>query len=180
MVKIVTLGVSYELSHGGGCAAASSTTHGVPWGGHPSVGCLLVVLQWLRVDAVRQHPTIVVVSAQAELALLVRPHRTVPHTEAPVGHHIPVARKGSLETLPAHFVLALVDPLSGHLRLAGGLVLYVVALAAKCDCVGALLLKLEQPRLAVAPLVPGQPALLFLLELSLVARPDGVLELLSG
>ena len=139
-----------------------------------------MVLQRLRVDAVRQHPALVVVRAQAELALLVSPHRAVPHTEASVNRHVPVARKGSLETLPAHLVLALVDPLGGHLRLAGGLVLYVVALASKCDCMGALLLELEQPRLAVAPLVPGQPALLGLLELGLVTRTDGVLKPLTG
>ena len=91
----------------------------MPWGGQPSVGCLLVILQWLRVDAVRQHPALVVVRAQTELALLVRVHRTVPHSEASVDHHVPIARKSSLETLPTHLVLSLVDSLGGHLRLAG-------------------------------------------------------------
>ena len=104
---------------------------------------LLVVLQRLRVDAVRQHPALVVVRAQTELALLVRVHCAVPHSEAPVGYHVPIARKGSLETLGTHLVLPLVDSLGRNLRLAGGLVLYVVALAAKCDCVGSLLLELE-------------------------------------
>ena len=45
---------------------------------------------------------------------------------------------------------------------------------------GCLLLELEQAGLAVAPLVPGQPELLVLLELGLVPRADGVLELLAG
>ena len=142
-MKIVTFGVSCELSHRSGCTAASTTTHGIPWGGHPSVGCLLVVLQWLRVDTVRQHPALVVVRAQPELALLVCVHRAVPHSETPVDHHVPIASKGQLETLGTHLVLAFVDSLGGHLRLAGSLVFYVVALAAKCDCVGSLLLKLE-------------------------------------
>ena len=102
-----------------------------------------MVLQWLRVDTVRQHPALVVVRTQTELALLVRVHRTVSHSEASVDHHIPIARKSPLETLQTHLVLPLVDSLGGHLRLAGGTVLYVVALAAKCDCVGTLLLELE-------------------------------------
>ena len=123
--------------------AFSSTSHGMSWGGQPSVGCLLVVLQWLRVDAVRQHPALVVVRAQTELALLVRVHCAVVHAKAPVGCHVPIAGKGPLETLGTHLVLAFVNSLGRDLRLAGGLVLYVVALAAKCDCVGTLLLKLE-------------------------------------
>ena len=102
-----------------------------------------MVLQWLRVDAVRQHPALVVVRAQTELALLVRVHCAVPHSEASVDHHVPIARKGPLETLPTHLVLPLVDSLGGHLRLAGSLVLHVVALAAKCDTTGGLLLELE-------------------------------------
>ena len=75
--------------------------------------------------------------------------------------------------------LALVDPLGGDLCLPGGLVLHVEALAAQGDAEGGLLLELEQAGLAVAPLVPGQPKLLVLLELGLVPRPDGVLELLA-
>ena len=56
----------------------------------------------------------------------------------------------------------------------------MVVLAAKGNTTGGLLLELEQAGLAVAPLVPGQPELLLLLELGLVARLDGVLELLVG
>ena len=143
-------------------------------------GLLLVILERLRVDAVRQHPALVVVRAQAELALLVRVHRAVAHAEASVGRHVLAALEGSIESLPAHLVLALVHSLGGHLRLAGGLVLHVVALAAKGNTAGGLLFKLEQAGLAVAPLVPGQPALIVRLELGLVARLDGGLELLAG
>ena len=140
-----------------------------------------MVLDRFRVDAVRPHPALVVVRAQAELALLVRVHRPVVHAEAPVGCHVSAALEGSLETLGPHFVLALVDPLGGDLRLPGGpVVLHVVALAGQGDAEGGLLLELEQTGLAVAPLVPGHPELLFLLELGLVPRPDGVLELLAG
>ena len=56
----------------------------------------------------------------------------------------------------------------------------MVALAAKGNTAGGLLLELEQAGLAVAPLVPGQPALFVRLELGLVARLDGGLELLAG
>ena len=131
-------------------------------------------------DAVWQHPALVVVRAQAELALLVRVHRAVVHAEAPVGCHVSTALEGPLEPRCAHLVLALVDPLGGDLRLPGGLVLHVEALAAQGDAEGGLLLELEQAGLAVAPLVPGQPELLVLLELGLVPRPDDVLELLAG
>ena len=102
------------------------------------------------------------------------------HAEAPVGCHVSAALEGSLEPRGAHLVLALVDPLRGDLRLPGGPVLHVEALAAQCDAEGGLLLELEQAGLAVAPLVPGEPELLVLLELGLVPRPDGVLELLAG
>ena len=139
-----------------------------------------MVLDRFRVDAVLQHPALVVVRAQTELALLVRVHRTVVHAEAPVGCHVSAALEGPLETLGAHLVLALVDPLGGDPRLPGGPVLHVEALAAQGDAQGGLLLELEQAGLAVAPLVPGQPELLVLLELGLVPRPDGVLELLAG
>ena len=91
---------------------------------------LLVILDRFRVDAVLQHPTLVVVSAQTELALLVRVHGTVVHAEAPVGRHVSTALESSLVPLPAQLVLALVDTLGGHLRLLGSLVLHVVALAA--------------------------------------------------
>ena len=141
---------------------------------------LLVILDRLRVDTVLQHPALVVVRAQAELALLVRVHRAVVHAKAPVGCHVSAALKSPLETLGAHLVLAFVDPLGGDLRLAGGPVLHVKALAAQGDTKGSLLLELEQAGLAVAPLVPGQPELLVLLELGLVPRADGVLELLAG
>ena len=141
---------------------------------------LLMVLERLRVDSVRQHPALVVVRAQAELARLVRVHRAVVHAEAPVGCHVSAALKGSLEPLSAHLVLALVDPLGGDLRLPGGPVLHVEALAAQGDAKGGQLLELEQTGLAVAPLVPGQPELLVLLELGLVPRADSVLELLAG
>ena len=143
-------------------------------------GGLLVVLDRLRVDAVRQHPALVIVRAQAELALLVRVHRAVVHAEAPVGCHVSTALEIPLEPRGAHLVLALVDPLGGDLRLPGGLVLHVEALAAQGDAEGGLLLELEQAGLAVAPLVPSQPELFVLLELSLVPRPDGVLEPLAG
>ena len=139
-----------------------------------------MVLDRLRVDTVLQHPTLVVVRAQAELALLVRVHSAVVHAEAPVGCHISAALEGPLEPLGAHLVLALVGPLGGDLRLAGGPVLHVEALAAQGDAEGGLLLELEQAGLAVAPLVPGQPELLVLLELGFVPWPDGVLELLAG
>ena len=141
---------------------------------------LLVVLDRLRVDTVLQHPTLVVVRAQAELALLVRVHRTVVHAESPVGCHVSAALEGPLKTLGTHLVLALVDPLGRDLSLAGGPVLHVEALAAQGDAEGGLLLELEQAGLTVAPLVPGQPELLVLLELGLVPRADGVLELLAG
>ena len=166
---------------------ASSTAHG--WVCHglsrvqlgvARVGLLLVELEGLRVDAVLQHRALVVVRAQAELALLVRVRGTVVHAEATVGRHVSTALEGSLVSLPAQLILALVDTLGRHLRLPGGLVLHVVALAAEGDCSGALLLELEQAGLAVAPLVPCQPELLVFLELGLVARLDGVLELLVG
>ena len=152
------------------------------WGIAPcSVGCgLLVILDRLRVDAVLQHPALVVVRAQAELALLVRVHGAVVHAEAPVGRHVSTTLKSPLEPRAAHLVLALVDILRGHLRLPGGLVLHVVALAAKGNAEGGLFLKLEQTGLAVAPLVLCQPELLVFLELGLVPRLDGVLELLAG
>ena len=139
-------------------------------------GCgLLVKLDRLRVDAVLQHPALVVVHAQAELALLVRVHGAVVHAEAPVGRHVSTSLESPLEPRPAHLVLALVHTLGGHLRLTGDLVLHVVALAAKGNTAGGLLLKLEQARLTVAPLVPCQPELLVFLELGLVPRLDSVL-----
>ena len=101
------------------------------------------------------------------------------HSETPVGCHVSTALEGPLEPQGAHLVLALVHALGGHLRLAGGLVLHVVALAAKGDATCGLLLEFEQAGLAVAPLVPCQPELLVLLELGLVPRLDGVLELLA-
>ena len=140
----------------------------------------MVILDRLRVDTVFQHPALVVVRTQAELALLVRVHGAVAHAEAPVGCHVSAALGSSLKPRAAHLVLALVDTLGGYLRLPGGLVLHVVALAAKGNAKGGLLLELEQAGLAVAPLVPGQPELLVLLELGLVPRLDGVLELLAG
>ena len=115
----------------------------------------LVKLDRLHVDAVRQQPTLVVVRAQAELALLVRVHRAVVHAEASVGCHVSPALEGLLVALPAQLVLALVDALGGHLRLPGHLSFHVVALAAQGDGPGALLLELEQTGLAVAPLVSG-------------------------
>ena len=149
-------------------------------GGRVQLGALLVILDRLRVDSVRQHPALVVVCAQAELALLVRVHRAVVHAESPVGRHVSAALKGPLEPLSAHLVLALVDPLGGDLCLPGGPVLHVEALAPQGDAEGGLLLELEQAGLAVVPLVPGQPELLVLLELGLVPRADSVLELLAG
>ena len=150
-------------------------------GGYPVFSWLLLVeLDRLRVDAVLQHPALVVVRAQAELALLVRVHGAVAHAEASVGRHVSTALEGPLKPRAAHLVLVLVDTLGGHLRLPGGLVLHVVALAAKGNAEGGLRLELEQAGLAVAPLVPGQPELLVLLELGLVAWLDDVLELLVG
>ena len=143
------------------------------------MGVLVVELDRLRVDAVLQHPALVVVRAQTELVLLVRVHGAVVHAEAPVGRYVSTTFESPLVPLPAQLVLALVDTLGGHFGLPGSLVLHVVALAAQGDCSGALLLELEQAGLAVAPLVPCQPELLVFLELGLVARLDGVLELLS-
>ena len=137
-------------------------------------------LDRLRVDAVRQQPALVIGRAQAELALLVRVHRAVVHAEASVGRHVSPSLEGLLVPLPAQLVLALVDALGGHLRLSGHLTFHVVALAAQRDGPGALLLELEQAGLAVAPLVPGEPEILVLLELVFVARLDGVFELLVG
>ena len=131
-------------------------------------------------DTVLQHPALVVVRAQTELALLVRVHCAVVHAEAPVGRHVFTPLEGPLKTLPTHLVLTLVDPLGRDLRLAGGPVLHEEALAAQGDAKGGLLLELEQTGFAVAPLVPSQPELLVLLELGLVPRADSVLELLVG
>ena len=119
------------------------------------VGLRLVELKWLRVEAVLQHPTLVEVRAQPELALLVRVHGAVQHAEVSVGCHVLTALKGSIEPFPAQLVLAFVDALGGHLGLAASLVLDVVALAAEGNGSGALLLQLEQAGLTVAPLVPG-------------------------
>ena len=104
---------------------------------------LLVILDRLRVDTVLQHPALVVVRAQTELALLIRVHRAVVHAEAPVGRHVSAALEGPLETLGTHLVLALVYPLGGDFRLAGGLVLHVEALAAQGKAQGGLLLELK-------------------------------------
>ena len=139
---------------------------------------LLVELDRFRVNTIFQHPALVVVCAQAELALLVRVHGAVVHAEAPVGCHVSTTLEGSVIPLPTQLVLALVHTLGGNLGLPGSLVLNVVALAAQGDCSGALLLELEQAGLAVAPLVPDQPELLVLLELGLVPWLDGVLDLL--
>ena len=140
-----------------GYGPASSTAHGwgMPMGGRVQLGALLVVLERLRVDSVRQHPALVIVRAQPELALLVRVHRAVVHAEAPGGCHVSAALEGPLKSLSAQLVLALVDPLGGDLRLPGGPVLHVEALAAQGDAEGGLLLELEQTGLTVAPLVPG-------------------------
>ena len=100
------------------------------------------------------------------------------HAKAPVGCHVSTPLEGPIEPLPAQLVLALVDTLGGFLSLPGSLVHNVVALAAQSDCSGALLLQLEQAGFPVAPLVPGQPELLVFLELGLVARLNGVLNLL--
>ena len=81
-------------------------------------------------DAVWQHPALVVVSTQPELALLVGVHGAVLHPEAPVGRHVSTALEGPLVPLPSQLVLALVHTLGGHLGLPTGLVLHVVALAA--------------------------------------------------
>ena len=94
------------------------------------MGVLVVKLEGLRVDAVLQHPALVVVCAQPELALLVGIHGAVSHAEAAVGRHVSTTLEGPLVPLPAQLVLALVDALGGHLGLPAGLVLHVVALAA--------------------------------------------------
>ena len=143
-------------------------------------GGLLVILDRLRVDAVPQHPALVVVRAQAELALLIRVHGAVVHAKASVGRHVAATLEGPIEPRSAQLILVLVHTLGGHFHLPGGLVLHVVALAAKGNTTGSLLLKLEQAGLAVAPLVPCQPELLVFLELGLVARLDSVLQLLVG
>ena len=131
-------------------------------------------------DAVLQYPTLVVVRAQSELALLVGVHGAASHAEAPVGCHVSTPLKGPLVPCPSQLVLAFVDALGGHLGLPAGLVLDVVALAAEGNGSDALLLQLEQARLAVAPLVLSQPGLLVLLELSPVVRLDSVFELVVG
>ena len=117
---------------------------------------LVVKLYGLCVNAVWQHPTLVVVRAQPELALLVRVHGAVVHPEAPVGRHVSTTLEGPLVPLPAQLVLGLVHALGGHLGLSTDLVLHVVA-PRSSDCSGTLLLELEQAGLAVAPLVPSQP-----------------------
>ena len=94
------------------------------------VRVLVVILEGLRVDAVIQHPALVVICAQPELALLVGVHGAVLHAEAPVGCHVSTAFEGPLVLLPAQLVLALVHTLGGHLGLPTGLVLHIVALAA--------------------------------------------------
>ena len=81
-------------------------------------------------DAVIQHPALVVVCAQPELALLVGIHGAVLHAEAPVGCHVSTALEGPLVPLPAQLVLALVHALGGHHGLPAGLVLHVAALTA--------------------------------------------------
>ena len=81
-------------------------------------------------DAIWQHPALVVVCAQPELALLVGVHGAILHPEAPVGRHVSTALESSFVPLPAQLVLALVNSLGGHLGLPAGLVLHVVALAA--------------------------------------------------
>ena len=131
-------------------------------------------------DAVLQNPALVVVRAQPELALLVGVHGAVSHAEASVGRHVSTALECPLIPLPAQLALALVYTLGGHLSLSAGLALNVVALAAEGDGSGALLLQLEQTRLAVALLVPSQPLLLVSLELIPEARLDRVLELVVG
>ena len=70
-----------------------------------------MILDRLRVDAVRQHPALVVVRAQAELALLVGVHGAVVHAEAPVGRHVSTTLEGPIEPRAAHLVLVLLTPL---------------------------------------------------------------------
>ena len=136
-----------------------------------------VELDGLRVDAVLQHTTLVVVSTQPQLALLVRVHGLLVHSEAPVCSHVLVPLQSSIVPLPTQLVLLLVDALGRHLGLPTGLVLYEVALAARGDGPGSLLLELEQAGLPVAPLVPRQPLILLLLELLPKLRLDGLLQL---
>ena len=126
-------------------------------------------------DAVLQHPVLVIVCGKAQLALLVRVHGPLVHSETPVGGHVLVALQSSLVPLPAQLVLLLA--LGGHLGLPAGLVFYEVALAAQRDGLGALFFELEQTRLPVAPLVPRQPLLLLLLELLPKLGLDGLLQL---
>ena len=94
-------------------------------------------LDGFHVDAVLQHPALVVVCGKAQLALLVRVHGPLVHSETPVGGHVLVALQSSLVPLPAQLVLLLVDALGGHLGLPAGLVFYEVALAAQRDGLGA-------------------------------------------
>ena len=134
-------------------------------------------LYWLRVDAVLQHPALVVVCGKTQLALLVRVHDPLVHPETPVGGHVPVALQSSLVPFPTQLILLLVNALGRHLGLPAGLVLYEVALAAKGDGAGALLLELEQAGCPIAPLVPRQPLSLLLLKLLQALRLDGLLQL---
>ena len=136
-----------------------------------------VILDWLCVDTIWQHPTLVVVSTQPQLALLIREHGTVVHSKAPVGCHVLVPLKGSLVTGPAQLVLLLVHTLGGHLGLADSLVLDEVTLAAKGEGSCAFLFELEQAELVVALLVPRQPGAFAFLELLFEPRFDRVLEL---
>ena len=130
-----------------------------------------------RVDAVLQNPALVVVCGKAQLALLVRVHGSLVRPEAPVDTHVLVTLQSPLVPHPVQLVLLLVNALGGHLGLPVGLVLYKVALAAQRDRPSALLLKLEQTGLPVAPLVPRQPLLLLLLEILPKLRLDGLLQL---
>ena len=92
-----------------------------------------MVLDQLRVDIVLQHPALVVVRTQTELALLVRVHRAVVHAEAPVGCHVSAALEGPLKTLPTHLVLTLVDPLEETFAWPVALLVHEEALAAQGD-----------------------------------------------
>ena len=59
-----------------------------------------VELYRLRVDAIFQHSTLVVVGAKANLVLLVRVHRPVFHSEASVSGHVLVPIQSHLVSPP--------------------------------------------------------------------------------
>ena len=67
----------------------------------------MLKLDRLGVDAIWQHPTLVVIGAQTKLLLLISNHPAVVHAEASVFRSISGAFKRRLETLPGDVILSL-------------------------------------------------------------------------